>query len=236
MPKKFDPRAKARKQKIVAAVLTVVLLGVLVYQAPTILGIFGGGSSTTESEPAPATPVVPVGAPAAPATPAPAAGASAELVDSDVAPTPATGQLVAFDRFESKDPFAQQLAENDGTNSQPAPDEKVEPSKNETKSTAQPKPQPSAQPVAAKAPSPAKSAEISVNGKTSTVTLGGTFMPIDPVFRLTALTSRSAKVGIVGGTYASGSQTITLEAGGKPVTLMNTGDGTTYVLRLLSVG
>jgi hypothetical protein len=238
MPKKFDPRAKARKQKIVAAVLTVVLLGVLAYQGPTILGMFGGGSSTTESKPAPAAPApaAPVGAPAAAATPAPAAGGSAQLVDSDVAPTPATGQLVAFDRFESKDPFAQQLAENDGTNSQPAPDENAAPAKNETKSTAQPKPQPKAQPVAARAPSPAKSAELSVNGKTATVTLGNTFMPIDPVFRLTALTSRSAKVGIVGGTYASGSQTITLEAGGKPVTLMNTNDGTTYVLRLLSVG
>jgi pyruvate/2-oxoglutarate dehydrogenase complex dihydrolipoamide acyltransferase (E2) component len=235
MPKKFDPKAKARKQKIVAAVLTVVLLGVLVYQAPTILGMFGGGSATAQSEPAPAAPAAPaapVGAPAAAATPAPAAGASAQLVDSDVAPTPATGQLVAFDRFESKDPFAQQLAENDGTNRQPEPDEDAAPAKNETKSTAQPQ----AQPVAAPAKSPAKSAEISVNGKAATVELGGTFMPIDPVFRLTALTSGSAKVGIVGGTYASGSQTITLQAGGKPVTLMNTGDGTTYVLRLLSVG
>ena len=233
MPKKFDPRAKARKQKIVAAVLTVVLLGVLVYQAPTILGIFGGGSSTTESEPVPATPAAPVGAPAAPATPAPAAGASAELVDSDVAPTPATGQLVAFDRFESKDPFAQQLAENDGTNSQPAPPDDSAAPADKTKPKSQP--HSSAQPASAPPPA-AESAEISVNGKTSTVTLGGTFTPIDPVFRLTALTSRSAKVGIVGGTYASGSQTITLEAGGKPVTLMNTGDGTTYVLRLLSVG
>lgn len=29
MPKKFDPKAKARRQKIIAAVLGVVLLGVL---------------------------------------------------------------------------------------------------------------------------------------------------------------------------------------------------------------
>ena len=45
MAKKFDPKAKAKKQKIVAAVLGVVFLGVVAYQAPTILGLFRGGSS-----------------------------------------------------------------------------------------------------------------------------------------------------------------------------------------------
>ena len=51
-----------------------------------------------------------------------------------------------------------------------------------------------------------------------------------------SLKNGTAKVGIVGGSYANGSQTITLKKGGKPVTLMNTADGTTYVLRLVSAG
>jgi pyruvate/2-oxoglutarate dehydrogenase complex dihydrolipoamide acyltransferase (E2) component len=231
MAKKFDPKAKARKQKIVLAVLGVVLLGVLVFQAPTILGLFGGGSSA-QSEPAPATPAAPAapvgGAPAAPATPTPA-GPAAQLVDSDVAPTPAVGQLVTFDRFASKDPFAQQVGKDDGTTGQRAPEE----------STPKPKvtdPNPQPQPAAPAAPAAAESAGISVNGVTSTIGLGGTFPESDPIFKLTALNSRTARVGIVGGTYASGSQTITLRKGGKPVTLMNTADGTTYVLRLVSVG
>lgn len=237
MPKKFDPKAKARKQKIVAAVLGVVLLGVLVYQAPTILGMFGGGSSTTQSEPAPAAPAPSAAAaPATPAAPAPAAG-SAQLVDSDVAPTPATGQLVTFDRFESKDPFVQQVGKNDGTGGQPAPETSAPPSNAaRPQQQQQQQPQSHTQPVASAAPAAVDSAEISVNGQSSTVSVGGTFPESDPIFKLTGLTGRTAKVGIVGGTYATGSQTITLRKGGKPVTLMNTADGTTYVLRLVSVG
>jgi hypothetical protein len=236
MPKKFDPKAKVRKQKIVAAVLGVLLLGVLAYQAPTILGMFGGGSSTTQSEPAPAAPATPAtpaaGVPTTPAAPAPAGG-SAQLVDSDVAPTPATGQLVTFDRFESKDPFVQQVGKNDGTGGQPAPESSAPPP-----DAAKPQPQSQShrQPTATAAPAAVESAEISVNGQASTVSVGGTFPESDPIFKLTALTRRTAKVGIVGGTYATGSQTITLQKGGKPVTLMNTADGTTYVLRLVSVG
>jgi hypothetical protein len=227
MPKKFDPKAKARRQKIVAAVLGVVLLGVLVYQAPTILGMFCGGSSTAQSEPAPATPAAPAGAPASPAAPAPAAG-SEQLVDSDVAPAPATGQLVTFDRFVSKDPFVQQVGKNDGTPGPAAPESAA------AAPGAAPKPKPKSQPAAQAAPAAAKNAEITVNGEQSAASIGGTFPKGDPIFRLTALTGRTAKIAIVGGTYASGSQTITLQQGGKPVTLMNTSDGTTYVLRLLS--
>jgi len=45
----------------------------------------------------------------------------------------------------------------------------------------------------------------------------------------------SAKVGIAGGSISSGSSTVTLQLG-KKVTLMNTADGTRYVLVLVSVG
>jgi pyruvate/2-oxoglutarate dehydrogenase complex dihydrolipoamide acyltransferase (E2) component len=228
MPKKFDPKAKARKQKIVAAVLGVLFLGVMAYQAPTILGLFGGGSSTAQSEPAPATPAAPA-APSTPAQPAAPAAPQAALVDSDVAPSPGTGQLVTFDRFDSKDPFAQQVGKDDGTGGQATPPDAGTPPID----TGEPKPEPQApEPTA---PAAVESANISVNGATSTVKVGGTFPESDPIFQLTGLTKTTAKVGIVGGTYASGSQTITLKRGGKPVTLMNTADGTTYVLRLVSV-
>jgi hypothetical protein len=42
-------------------------------------------------------------------------------------------------------------------------------------------------------------------------------------------------VAIAGGSYASGSQTLTLKAN-KPVTLVNTADGTRYTLMLSSQG
>jgi hypothetical protein len=229
MAKRFDPKAKARKQKIVAAVLGVVLLGVMVYQAPTILGLLGGGSSEVASEPAPppTTPAAPTSTPAA-ATPTPAG--SAELVDSDPAPAAAQGQLVTFDRFASKDPFAQQAEQHPTTSARPEP---VKPKKKQggPSLTVTKTDQPASQPSTV-----VQTAKISVNGASSDVSVGGTFPEADPIFKLVSLTKSAVKIGIVDGTYATGSQTITLRKGGKPVTLMNTADGTTYVLRLVDVG
>jgi hypothetical protein len=237
MAKPFDPKAKAKRQKIIAAVLGVVFLGVMVYQAPTVLGMFGGSSATqTESAgtttPPPAAPTTP--APGAPAAPAPAAPAAptAELVDSDVAPAPTTGQLVTFDRFESKDPFVQQVGNDDGTAGGPA----APPANNDEGTPPPDAGEENRQPQPPPAPARPQTARISVNGAATDVAVDGTFPEGDPIFKLVSLTKSTAKVGIVGGTYASGSQAITLKKGGKPVTLMNTADGTTYVLRLLSVG
>ncbi len=229
MAKKFDPKAKARKQKIVAAVLGVLFLGVMAYQAPTILGLFGGGSSEVASEPAPAstTPIpTPTGTPTPAAAPAPAGGVA--LIDSDPAPQAAVGQLVTFDRFDSKDPFAQQAEESSGTEPAAPGKPKGEP----TIGITDPEPAPAPAP----APSAVGTATISVNGVSSDIGLGDSFPESDPIFKLVSLTRSVAKVGIVDGTYATGAPTITLKRGGKPVTLMNTADGTTYVLRLVSVG
>jgi hypothetical protein len=232
MAKRFDPKAKARKQKIVLAVLGVLFLGVMVYQAPTILNLFGGGSSEVASEPAPppSAPAAPAPGAAAPATPVAAPGSgSAALVDSDPQAQAAQGQLVTFDRFASKDPFAQQ-AEQGPTTAAPAeparPQGDLPTGFDEGEAAEAPAP-PQAAPV--------RTATISVNGVSSDVTVGGTFPEGDPIFKLVSLKNASAKVGIVDGTYATGAQAITLKRGGKPVTLMNTADGTTYVLRLLSV-
>lgn len=235
MAKRFDPRAKAKRQKIVAGVLGLVLVGVLIFQAPTILGVFGGSSSTA-SEPAPIPPPAATPAPATPGVPAAAPPASApgtstgstSLVDSDPAPTAADGQLVSFDRFESKDPFVQQL--DDTPNGQPSspsvPAGTGAKAKDPDQDGADEQPAPQPTPAA-------DEATISVNGVKQEVPIGGTFPADDPIFKLVSVGKRTAKIGIVGGSYANGSQTITLTKGGKPVTLMNTADGTTYVLRYL---
>ena len=68
-----------------------------------------------------------------------------------------------------------------------------------------------------------------MNGTEHEVSPGGSFPEDDPIFRLTSLKKGTARVG-VGGGCTSSAPTITLEKGGKPVTLMNTADGTTYVL------
>jgi hypothetical protein len=82
---------------------------------------------------------------------------------------------------------------------------------------------------------------ISVNGLSEEVASGGNFPVANPVassnglFQLISLTAKSAKVAVVGGSYASGSQTLTLNAN-KPVTLVNTADGTRYTLLLYPQG
>jgi hypothetical protein len=236
MAKPFDPKAKAKRQKIIAGVLGLVLVGVLFLQAPKILGMFGG-SSTTASEPAATPPPAPAApAPATPGAPAPATPASAptgtaSLVDSDPAPVPTDGQLVTFDRFESKDPFVPQVTD-DPTGQTSAPSAPSAPTDRSAK-TEPPKqgsgganstPQTASQPVS-------NAVTIAVNGTRHEISSGSSFPEDDPIFRLVSLKRGTAKVGIVGGGYANGAPTITLEKGGKRVTLMNTADGTTYVLR-----
>jgi hypothetical protein len=239
MAKRFDPKAKARKQKILAAGLGVVFVGVLVFQAPTILGMFKGSSTPASSTPAPApaptpTPTAPGAAPA----PAPAPEQSGQLVDSDLAPEPAEGQLVSFDRFESKDPFIQQVSPGgpaattgnaDEPPAQPSGDEGLAP-EDEVNRGQDESPEQSDAPS-----SETRTAKISVNGVATDVAVSGTFPENQPIFKLVSLKGTTAKVGIVDGAYSTGSPTITLKKGGKPVTLMNTADGTTYVLRLVSV-
>ena len=56
----------------------------------------------------------------------------------------------------------------------------------------------------------------------------------NPTFLLVSLTKSSVKVGIAGGSLEGGKKTVTLKRG-VSLTLMNTADGTRYVLRLVSV-
>jgi hypothetical protein len=150
-------------------------------------------------------------------------------VDSDPAPVPSDGQLVTFDRFKSKDPFIPQVS--DAPAGQPSAPSA--PAGGDAK-TAEPKQQNGGGAISSPQPAPqqiSNTASIAVNGTEHEVSPGGSFPKDDPIFRLTSLKKGTARVGIVGGGYANGAPTITLEKGGKPVTLMNTADGTTYVLR-----
>ena len=62
-------------------------------------------------------------------------------------------------------------------------------------------------------------------------TSGATFLRAGSLFHVVALTAKTAKVAIVGGSYADGAPAITLKMGA-PLTLQNTADGTKYTLIL----
>ena len=244
--KPVDPlKAKQRKQKILAAVLGVVFLGLLAFQLPRVLKRLhpappaAAASTTTTAAPPPGTPTLaaPTLQGAAPGPTTPPSGSSGSPAASTV-PQVQDNQLTSFSRFASKDPFAQQLSDS-GTSSSggSAPSG----SGSTSGASAPPNAGGSSDGSGGQAPHPG-SAVISVNGTLYTVPTGTDFpqaSPSDssivPLFHLVSLTAHSAKISIVGGSYSSGATVITLREG-KAVTLMNTADGTRYVLVLKPLG
>lgn len=245
MAKKIDPKAKAKRQKIYAAIGGVILLGLLAIQVPRTLKMLhpATDSSSSSSTPAATTPsaTTPIAAPSlgggnVTASVASSAGGDG-LVDPDAVPAPTSGQLLSFGLFRTKDPFRQQLDINGPTGAAG-----VTSGTSGTK-TKQPKgptgptgPKTSGGSTATVPPVRVvpTTAVISLNGSPETVQVGGSFPSSDPVFELVSLTGKTAKVGIAGGSLESGAAAVTLQKN-KPVTLLNTADGTRYVLRLLSI-
>lgn len=241
MAKKFDAKAKAKRQKIVAAVLGVLLLAVLAYEVPSLMKTMNKKppAPVAAATPAPVVPSVPGG----PVTGSPVAVpvAATTLSDSDPAAQAGSGQLLSFDRFSGKDPFVQQVGakacDPDPTSlAAPAcPSAPTPPPAEQTKAT-QPRKKASTPAAPATPTQPSSTpltARISINGTTETVGVSGTFPSSDPVFRLVSLTKTSAKIGIAGGSLSSGGSSATLTKG-KKLTLMNTADGTRYELVLIS--
>jgi hypothetical protein len=231
-------KAKAEKQKKIAIGLVVLLAGAGAYAVHTMMSLNKSGGqkpavaavSTTGTTAAPA-PAPTSALPAAPTlggalptvTAATPSTGSTQLIDSVQAPAD-TGQLQSFSLFESKDPFN---AGGPGSSSTAA----KQPSSGGSGSTkSKPPKAPPAPPTA-----PPTSAVISVNGTSESVAAGSNFPVASPVFQLLSLTDTTAKVAVAGGSYASGASTLTLKVN-KPVTLVNTADGTRYTLTLLPQG
>jgi hypothetical protein len=258
MAKKIDPKAKAKRQKIMVAVGGVILLGLLAFQVPRTMKMLHqkGADSAAATTTSASTTTTPTGsAMAAGAAPVSAAAGVDGLGDPDSLPAPQSGQLLAFSRFRTKDPFAQQLdvacagsgtssdgsaaSCGSGSGSTSTSTSTSGPSKKSSAPSTPPSDGGSVAPVSPTTPPVAvarpTTAKISVNGTSETVQVGADFPASNPTFTLVSLTKTSAKIAIAGGSLESGGPTVTL-AVGKPLTLMNTADGTRYVLRLLSVG
>jgi hypothetical protein len=248
MAKRIDPKAKAKRQKIIAAGGAVILLGLLAFQVPRTMKMLN------QKPPAPPPAAAPSTVPSDPSvlpTPgtvgggaAPSASGGGTLVDSDISPTPSTGQLVAFGRFASKDPFQQQVEDDPagggGSSTSGLGDEGSTPTPGTTTPPPGVTPTSPGAPAGPTAPAagptaPAGAAVISINGAEETVQVGGEFPKESPVFRLVKLTRSEARIGIAGGALASGSPTVALKKD-KTLTLVNTADGTRYELKLVSIG
>jgi uncharacterized membrane protein YgcG len=234
--KTVDPiKAKQKKQKILAAVLGVLFLGVMAFQVPRVMKMM-------KTEPPPVyaqtttTPTAGTPSLAAPTL----AGAEQPASVGGATPTPGMpvvqdGQLASFSRFASKDPFAQQLSE-DGPGSSSSGS-----SSGSSGSSGSGTEDPGIPDIPGNTPAPG-GAVISVNGTLYSVSVDTDFPTasetdptVVPLFHLVSATAHTAKVSIVGGSYSNGSRTVTLREN-KPVTLMNTADGTRYTLVLKPQG
>ena len=240
MAKKVDLKAKQKRQKILAAVLGVVFLGVAGFMGPKTLKQLTGpkidplraaqeaSSSTTTTGPVSLTP------------PTGAGSSSADLASAGAVTTTPIDQLTSFSRFESKDPFVQQVTPASASGSSSDAPSSGGPTKGGGSSSSSSPPPPGPKPVPQpKAPTPQPTAAvISVNNDAPQLVHPGDDFPTAPyeaIFHLVSLRPGAAKIAIAGGSYTSGVATVTLRKG-KPLTLENTADGTRYIVRLLWTG
>ena len=101
MAKRLDPKAKAKREKVIAGVGGLVLLGVLAFAIPMTMKQLKSQQAPTAAAAAPTTST---------ATPT----VTASLASSGVTSTVPLGQLGSLSRFDSKDPFAQQVDPHGG--------------------------------------------------------------------------------------------------------------------------
>jgi hypothetical protein len=211
-----DRAARERKQKIFVAVGGLVLVALLAFQLPRLLG--GSSSSNDASD-----------------TTSTVAAGDGGSVTTHVAATRSLavlqGQLTSFEHFGAKDPFVQQVklggaSAPSGASSAHAP------------ASAPKKPaKPATQGFSVGAQPTASMTVISVNGARQALSAGTRFPAADPVFVLVAEQpkSQSVTIGIAGGAYVSGSRTTKLVLG-KPLVLVNTTTGARYKLVVVAVG
>ena len=257
-------KAKEAKQKKIAIVGAVLLLAVLAIQGPKTLKMLQGPQPVTTAAPttpAPATPGVGTPAPASTdgGTPAPAPVPElASVADSDAAPEAEQGQLATFERFASKDPFVQQAKAaaapaGDSDDDPPPADADQEGDAAGDVGGAAPDDDPTSgggatggftpgpgsdRPATEAPPEPqlAETTSIAVNGVAEDVALEAAFPKDEPTFVLVSVAKdgKSVQIGIAGGGYATGGETMKLELG-KKLTLQNTADGSRYELELRTI-
>jgi hypothetical protein len=241
-------KAKEKKQKVIAAVGGVILVGLLVFQVPRVMKQMNRGSGGPPPVPqtvaTPTTTAPTLEAPTTMQGGSPGSSTSTALITSSAGGA-THGQLASFSRFESKDPFAQQVkADGDSTSSAGGGSGSSSSGGSASgggSGSGAGSSSGSGSGSTGSEPAPG-TAVISVNGTLMSVTVGSDFpqpSTSDPsavaLFHLVSLTKTTAKISIAGGSYTSGASTVTLRVN-KPVTLMNTADGSRFKLILKPQG
>ena len=261
MAKKQDNKAaRERKQKIFLAVAGVVFLGLMAIQGPKLLKQLRGSESAAPAASTTAASTATAGAPRASAgsttaTPAPVAtpvrapkSATTQLAGVVIVPeqpVPAgDGQLSSFSRFDSKDPFVQQVGEEPlptpaeiaakGAPAQSAPAPAPQSGGEVGPVGPLPGSAPAGQGAASRPVAKPTLAVLLVNGKLQSLEAGKRFPKGDPAFVLRTLKAGRVGIAVANGSFAGGG-VLTLRLGRK-VTLVNTATGMRYVVKLVYLG
>jgi hypothetical protein len=228
-----------KRQKIVLAGLVVVLVAVLAWQVPKLMGGSGASSET-------ALPVAASGTGTTVAAPAPAI--LAQALGGTLVLTPAEKRAARWIKSQTaRDPFVPLVTESASSASATAPTASASsaPASAASAPAATSTPAASAanpttgnpttgKPATAKAAASTKvaptAAVLFTNGRRQVVGVKQTFKVGDTTFRLLAVTRAYIKIAPVLGAFAGGTKAITVTKA-KPVTVENTTTGVQYVLR-----
>ena len=251
--------SKDKRNKIVLAVLGVVLAGLLFIQGPTLLSAFGGGGGEDDAAEQAADSSAAEGIPADVTAPPPGPGVS----DSDLPQRAELDELATISRFgQDFDAFDALIEE---TSEQPAPADDQPTGDSPTDSPDGANGASSdgdsgdntgdgggavggdADAGGGDADSGATNSDtdpgdgiftagsgaaatLSINDIDETVTTGGRFPASNPVFRLVAIDGNAVVIGLVSGAFSTGTSTIDVEIG-ETRTLVSQPDGTRYRVR-----
>ena len=247
-------QGKQRKILLLLAPLFVILL---VIQGPTLLGLVTG--SDEEEAPQPAATADSATAATSSASAESALGADVAnatptepvfvIVNSDLPPRADENELTTLSRFDDRDPFIPGVGDNtagdeaDEGSSAEAPDateEEVRPADisvggdGSFDETGGGTGDSGAEDPDSGASSSGGEAEIQVNGSAALVRVGSAFPAFDPVFRLESLAGDAVRIGLVRGSYSTGSDLVDVEPG-ETRTLISQPDGTRYRVRLVGI-
>jgi hypothetical protein len=234
-------QARDAKQKKLLIALIPVLVVVLVFAVPRTLKQLRGDDSASAAAPAattPATTGTATGTDPAQAAPADAAALAESsrkvLDDTDPPPEASEGQVIAFSRFEARDPFVQLVDDQQDTSTT---DQSGAVPGGTTTTPTTTTPTTTTPPPTTTTPPPddggtTTEVKVSVNGKVLVLEVGDTFPGDDPSFKLVAIGDGSIEIGLVSGSFATGVETVTVKRG-EPLTLISQPDGARYTIKLL---
>lgn len=215
---------RERKQKILLAVLGVVLLAVVALQLPKLLG----GKSSPSAAPAATTSV---GAATTTSTP------GASFASASVVAASQPGGLSSFNRFATKNPFKSQVSTTGGPTSGAATPTGPGTTTGTTKSPAPPVTFSVVPPAAATSTDTGPlvpAVVIKLNGVRRVILVGGSFPLANPVFTLESIGKKAIWISLIGGSFDGGRKTLEIKRG-HPLKLVNATAKLSYLIRLVRV-